>query len=79
MTMPEKIWIDETSEDDDGFILGRFDQKYGNVDQRYIRADIADELARALELFMMSAHDYQTGLQEGEDALARYHTATEGK
>lgn len=66
--MPEKIWTNVWDVDA---------QK--NTSTPYIRKDLADELAAALRVFMMSAHDYQSGLQEGEDALARYNAATEGK
>lgn len=43
MTMHDNIWLDDTSEDHDGFMLCRADKKYGNVDIEFVRADLTPQ------------------------------------
>lgn len=76
--MPEKIWMDETSVCEDGFYIARADDEYGNVDIPYIRADIVEELARAVEAYIFGENDI-TDMSDIRAALARYSAATEGE
>lgn len=69
MTMPSKIWVGKAyakaqAEFPDGYFSPVFSE-------RYIRADIADELARALEFEIKRSRRHLA--QSTLDALERYN------
>ena len=37
---PEKVWLDVTSEDEDGFFIVEAEKRHGNMDVEYVRSDI---------------------------------------
>ena len=41
---PEKVWLDVTSEDEDGFFIVEAEKRHGNMDVEYVRSDIAEKL-----------------------------------
>lgn len=45
---PERIWMDPTSEDEDGFFVVEAEKRCGNMDIEYVRADMVTELVEAL-------------------------------
>ncbi len=47
---PESVWLDITSEDDDGFFIVEGEKRHGNMDVEYIRADIVEETIRGMEM-----------------------------
>jgi hypothetical protein len=60
---PEKVWLDETSEDEDGFFIVEAEKRHGNMDVEYVRSDIAEEqlskIVTAFRLNMMRCNkDY---------------------
>lgn len=69
MTMPSKIWADE----DHMYWL----EKKDSTDTPYIRADLAEDLARALEFMLRGpVRSSPMLVQECEGVLARFRAQT---
>lgn len=76
MTMPSKIWAGAYPEDTEA---GAWSMKQElESDNQYIRADLADELARALEGVMHYVSGYAGSDEQDavDEALTRYKETT---
>lgn len=83
MTMPDRVWIESHTSgemyDGTGEVYVSGPPKSGEIETgKYIRADIAEELARAASKVTRSYRDETDGIISGmcelEDALARFRT-----
>jgi len=54
---PEKVWLDVTSEDEDGFFIVEAEKRHGNMDVEYVRADKYKSLESTLEKTMTALND----------------------
>jgi len=70
---PEKVWLDVTSEDEDGFFIVEAEKRHGNMDVEYVRSDIAEKrLSKIVSVFRLNMmHWSQDYTHEAFDGLIK--------
>jgi hypothetical protein len=83
MRGPRMVWLDETSEDEDGFFVVEAERRHGNMDIPYLRMDIASpgkSSRGSLEDLIWAAREAMSRMASAglsHDALSRAILAAE--